>query len=146
MFHIKPLQIYTLGEHVVFIHETAVAAGDLGLRPLDRVYVVGRHPESGATHSVTGILNFCGNALVAQDEIGLSEVTFRDLGLPDRARVDATIAPAPRSVDLVRSKLHGHRLDRAAFAAILADVAQHRYSKVELSMFVLSCALRPLDI
>jgi thymidine phosphorylase len=60
--------------------------------------------------------------------------------------VNATIAPAPRSVDLVRDKLNGRRLDRAAFDAILADVVQHRYSKVELSMFVLACALKTLDL
>jgi thymidine phosphorylase len=55
--------------------------------------------------------------------------------------VQATLAPAPRSVDLVRAKLQGQRLDRGASDAILADVMQHRYSKVELSMFVLACAL-----
>ena len=83
------------------------------------------------------MLNFCRDALIAADEIGLSDVAFRDLGLPEGASVHATIAPAPRSVDLVRAKLHGGRLDRAAFDAILADVVRHRYSRVELSMFVL---------
>ena len=46
----------------------------------------------------------------------------------------------------MRGKLAGGRLDRAAFDAILGEVVQHRYSKVELSMFVLACALRRLDI
>lgn len=46
----------------------------------------------------------------------------------------------------MRSKLQGQRLDRPAFDAILADVVQHRYSKVELAMFVLACALRTLDL
>jgi thymidine phosphorylase len=32
------------------------------------------------------------------------------------------------------------------FDAILADVVHHRYSKVELSMFVLACALNTLDL
>jgi thymidine phosphorylase len=120
--------------------------GNLGFRPLDRVRVMGEDPATGTTREVTGILNFCEDALVAPDEIGLSEVTFRDLGLPAGAQVRATIAPAPRSVDLVRGKLQGQRLDRAAFDAILADVVQHRYSKVELSMFVLACALKTLDL
>jgi thymidine phosphorylase len=46
----------------------------------------------------------------------------------------------------VRGKLQGQRLNRAAFDAILRDVVQHRYSKVELSMFVLACALKTLDV
>ena len=73
-------------------------------------------------------------------------MTFHDLGLPEGAQVRASIAPAPHSVDLVRSKLLGQRLDQPAFEAILADVIHHRYSKVELSMFVLACALQTLEL
>jgi thymidine phosphorylase len=146
MFRLRHLHIDTLSEHVIFIHEAAVRTGNLGFRPLDRVRVVEAEPITDAPREVIGILNFCKNTLVAPDEIGLSEVAFRDLGLPDGAQVRATIAPAPRSMDLVRNKLDGQRLGRAAFDAILADVVQHRYSKVELSMFVLACALRTLDL
>jgi thymidine phosphorylase len=146
MFRVKPLRIDTLGEHVIFIHEATVRMGNLGFRPLDRVRVMGEDPITGNTHEVTGILNFCEDTLVAPDEIGLSAVTARDLGLPAGTQVRATIAPAPRSVDLVRAKLQGQRLDRPAFDAILADVVQHCYSKVELSMFVLACALKTLDL
>jgi thymidine phosphorylase len=146
MFRLRHLCIDTLGEHVIFIHEAAVRAGNLGFRPLDRVRVVGEDPSTGTSHEVTGILNFCRDTLVAADEIGLSDVTFHDLSLREGATVRATIAPAPRSVDLVRHKLQGKRLDRAAFDAILGDVVRHRYSKVELSMFVLACALQPMAL
>jgi len=146
MFRIKHLEIDTLGEHVIFIHEAAVRAGNLGFRPLDRAWVVEANPASEQPRQVTGILNFCGDAFVAPDEIGLSEVTFHDLGLPEGAQVRATISLAPRSVDLVREKLQGRRLDQAAFEAILRDVTRHRYSKVELSMFVLACALKTMDL
>ena len=146
MFRIKHVCVDTLSEHVVFIHEAAVRAGNLGFRPLDRVAVVGRHPEDGSTHEVIGVLNFCRDALVSPDEIGLSEDAFGDLSLPEGTQVRATLSPAPPSVDFVRRKLEGGRLDRAAFEAILSDVVRRRYSKVELSMFVLACALRELDL
>src|ERR1043166_8035334 len=146
MFRLKPLHIDTLSEHVIFIHEAAVRMGNLGLRPLDRVRVFGVDPTSGATHEVIGTLNFCEETLVTPDEIGLSAVTARDLGLPAGAHVQATIAPAPRSVDLVRAKLQGQRLDRGAFDTILGDVVRHHYSKVELTMFVLACAMQTLDL
>ena len=145
MFRVKHLGIDTMREHVVLVHEDAVRAGELGFNPLDRVRVFGADPATGEARELTGTLNFCRDALIAPDEIGLSDVAFRDLGLPEGASVHATIAPAPRSVDLVRGKLRGHRLDRAAFDAILGDVVGHRYSRVELSMFVLACALRTLD-
>ena len=145
MFRLRDLCIDTFNEPVVFIHEAAVRAGQLGFRPLDRVRVVGRHPQTGETREIGGVLNFCSNALITSDEIGLSRLAFRDLGLPEGSAVAATLTPAPASVDLVRRKLAGERLDRAAFDSILGEVVRHRYSKVELSMFVLACALRRLD-
>jgi thymidine phosphorylase len=60
--------------------------------------------------------------------------------------VHAAHSPAPRSLDLVRAKLAGRKLERPQFEAILRDIVAHRYSKVELSMFVLACALRSLDL
>ncbi len=146
MFRVKHLCVDTLSEHVIFIHEAAVRAGNLGFRPLDRVLVVGEHPEEGGTREVIGVLNFCSDQIIAPEEIGLSEDAFHDLGLPEGTQVRATLSPAPRSVDFVRRKLGGGRLDRAAFEAILSDVVRRRYSKVELSMFVLACALRELDL
>ena len=146
MFRIKHLCVDTLREHVIMIHEAAVRAGDLGFNPLDRVHVIGTDPANAQQREVIGILNFCRDQLVAPDEIGLSDDAFADLGLPEGAQVNATIAPAPKSVDLVRAKLQGQRLERAAFDSILADVVRHRYSKVELTMFVLACAMRTLDL
>ncbi len=146
MFRLRQVRIDTLSEHVVFIHEDAVVAGNLGFRPLDRVRVWGRDPRNGGTREIIGVLNFCRDTLVRPDEVGLSEVAFRDLGLEDGSIVQAAHAPAPRSVDLVRSKLWGQQLNEAAFTEILRDVVAHRYSKVELSMFVLACALRPMQL
>lgn len=145
MFRLRRICIDTMREHVVFVHEAAIAAGEIGFNPVDRVRVTGADPTAGTARELTGTLNFCRDSLIAPDEIGLSEVAFRDLGLPEGTSVRVTLSPAPKSVDLVRDKLRGGRLDRAAFDAILADVVRHRYSRVELTMFVLSCALRTLD-
>jgi thymidine phosphorylase len=146
MFRLKHLPLDTLSEHVVMIHEEAVRNGHLGFNPLDRVRVSGSDRLTGKTREITGVLNFCRDKLLDPDEVGLSDEAFHDLGLPEDAQVSANLAVAPRSVDLVRSKLAGARLDGAAFSAILADVAARRYSRVELAMFVLACALKRLDL
>lgn len=140
MFRLKRMCIDTLSEHVVFIHESAVTEGRLGFQPLDRVRLL-----DGNGRELTGVLNFCRDSLLARDEIGLSDVAFRDFGLAEGARVRATHAPAPDSVERVRHKLRGGRLARGDFDAVLRDVCARRYSKPELSMFVLACALRQLD-
>ena len=145
MFRLRRMGIDTLSEHVVFIAEQAVAEGALGFKPLDRVRVLGRPGDGRAPVEVSGVLNFCGNALLARDEVGLSDSAFRDLGLREGAPVEATHARAPDSVERVRRKLRGESLSRADFDAILADVCARRYAKPELAMFVLACALRRLD-
>ncbi|MFZ0887965.1 MAG: thymidine phosphorylase, partial [Candidatus Binataceae bacterium] len=146
MFRLKRLYLETLREQVIVIHQTAVRNGNLGFNPLDRAHVFGADPATGITREITGVLNFCLDKLIEPDEIGVSEQAFRDLGLPEGSPVNAKLALAPKSVDLVRAKLGGTRLSRSAFDEILGDVVRHRYSRVELSMFVLACALRELDL
>ncbi len=145
-FRLRHLPLDTLREHVIVIHERAVRHGNLGLHPLDRARIFGVDRETGKQREITGVLNICGDGLLEADEIGLSEEAFHDLGLPEGAAVGASLAVAPLSVDLVRAKLNGRRLGREDFDAILADVAARRYSRVELSMFVLACALQKVDL
>jgi thymidine phosphorylase len=145
MFRLRRMGIDTLSEHVIFIAESAVEAGALGFKPLDRVRVMARRGDGGEGAEVSGVLNFCLDGGLAPDEIGLSEAAFRDFGHPEGTPVEATHTRAPESVERVRGKLRGERLSRADFDAILADVCARRYAKPELSMFVLACALRHLD-
>jgi thymidine phosphorylase len=146
VFRLTRIAIDTHSEHVIFLHRDAVTRGALGLQPLDRVRVIGRDPESGKTHEIQGVVNFCHDGLIAEDEIGLCESAFADLGLPIGNPAEARLAAPPESIVQVRNKLAGGRLTRTEFDSILQDVAQRRYSKIELSMFVLACALRRLDI
>jgi thymidine phosphorylase len=143
VFRIRDLRIDTHSERVFFIHERAVREGNLGFQPLDRIQLVAPGPSP---RQINGIVNVCRDALVGATEIGLSEIAFRDLGLPEGTQVEARIARAPQSVDLVRSKLAGETLSRADFDSILRDLVAHRYSKVELSMFVLACGLKSLSM
>jgi len=143
LFRLRRMGVDTLSEHVVFLHERAVREGALGVHPLDRVRVLGR---SGEHHGeVTAVLNFCRTDLLEKDEVGLSEAAFADLGLPEGAPIEVTLARSPESLECVRDKLRGGRLSRADFDAVLRDVCARRYSKPELAMFVLACALRRLD-
>jgi thymidine phosphorylase len=145
MFRVRRMGIDTQSEHVIFIHADAVAKGILGFKPLDRILVSGEDPRTGRTREIIGILNFCENSLLDGEEIGLSNVAHSDLGLPDGTPLRLALAGSPKSVDKVREKLRGKRLERSDFDSILEDVTARRYSKPELSMFVLACALQHLD-
>jgi thymidine phosphorylase len=143
---LKRSGIDTLSEHVIFLHEEGAGKGAIGLKPLDRVLVEGRNELTGEQRSIQGVLNFCTDGVADADSLALSVSAFADLALPEGSSVRAKLAAPPESVSRVRDKLAGERLDRSDFDAILIDVTQRRYSKVELSMFVLACALRQLDM
>ena len=101
MFRLRRMGIDTLSEHVIFIAESAVEAGALGFKPLDRVRVMARRADGGEGAEVSGILNFCLDGGLAPDEIGLSEAAFRDFGHPEGTPVEATHTRAPESVERV---------------------------------------------
>jgi len=145
MFSLRRMGIDTQSEHVIFIHVDAVSQGVLGFKPMDRVLISGDDPDTGKNREITGILNFCEDSLIEIDQIGLSSIAYSDLGLPEGTSVRAALAVSPTSVDKVRGKLRGEKLDRSDFDAIIQDVTARRYSKPELSMFVLACALQHLD-
>jgi thymidine phosphorylase len=145
MFKLRRMRIDTQSEHVIFIHADAVAQGILGFKPLDRVLISGQDPTTRKVREISGVLNFCEGTLLETDQIGLSTIAFADLGLEEGALIRAELSASPISLDKVRAKLRGARLEPADFNAIVRDVAARRYSKPELSMFVLACALQHLD-
>ena len=54
-------------------------------------------------------------------------------------------ASSPDSMSALRRKIGGDRLERADYLAIMRDVAQHRYSKLELAAFVVATGHFDLD-
>jgi thymidine phosphorylase len=78
--------------------------------------------------------------VLAPDEVGLTEPAFRRLGVKDGERVQVTPARPPASLDAVRAKIEGKVLSRDQMAAVIGDLAAHRYSDMEISAFLIACA------
>jgi len=78
--------------------------------------------------------------IIDRDELGLSEQAFERMGLEEGSPV--TIAPAvpPQSLDHLRTKIHGHTLNNKQIEEIINDITGHRYSEMEISAFLVSCA------
>lgn len=86
-----------------------------------------------------------GDSLLRPDEAALSELAWEMLGVTEGDPISVTHAPALESLASVRRRIYGHRLDAAAFAAIVGDVAAERYSDVHLAAFLTASAVLPLD-
>jgi phosphoribosylpyrophosphate synthetase len=85
------------------------------------------------------------DSLLEPEELGLSEQAFRRLGLTEGTVV--TIAPAspPRSLDAVRSKIHGRTLSANDVRGIIQDVTAHRYSEMEIAAFLANADARRIE-
>jgi thymidine phosphorylase len=83
--------------------------------------------------------------MVGEGEAGLSDLAWQRLNLHDGDEVTISHPPSIESLSSVRGKVYGRRLDEAALANIVRDIAQGRYSNIELSAFITACAARPLD-
>ena len=59
--------------------------------------------------------------------------------------VSVSQAEPPSSIAALFRKINGERLGREEFAAIVHDIAGHRYSKIELTAFVVACNRGELD-
>ena len=79
-------------------------------------------------------------ALVGADELGLGIQAFRRLGLPEGSRVSISQATPPRSLEAIRAKITGHVLTAAEIGDVIADIAAHRYSPMEIAAYLIASA------
>jgi thymidine phosphorylase len=80
------------------------------------------------------------DSLVGPGELGLSEPAFRRFGRPAGSPVAVTPARPPDSLEAVRGKIQGRIFEPGEISAIVADLAQHRYSDMEVAAFLISSA------
>jgi thymidine phosphorylase len=85
------------------------------------------------------------HSIVGCHELGLSEDAFSQLDVQDGHTASVAQAEAPASIEALRRKLAGERLGRDEFCAIVQDIADRRYSKIELTAFVVATNRDELD-
>lgn len=79
-------------------------------------------------------------SIVAPNEIGLGAQAFRRLGAREGEMASIAQAAPRASLDAVRRKINGGVMSAADFDAVIADIAAHRYSHMEIAAFLVSSA------
>lgn len=80
------------------------------------------------------------DAILAPEELGLSEEAFRLFGQSIGTPVRIEHPKPVESIAAVRSKIQGQILTAADYAAVIRDIATLRYSKMEVAAFLVACA------
>jgi thymidine phosphorylase len=95
--------------------------------------------------SIIATLNVVTSGLLEPHEASLSDSAWNLIGGVEGATVLLSHAPALTSFSFVRKKLYGNRLQREEFDAIIKDVADGRFSDIELAAFVAGCSGGRID-
>jgi len=83
--------------------------------------------------------------IVSACQLGLSEDAFQRLGVAEGHEAGIAHAEPPGSIAALHRKINGERLSKHDLSAIIRDVAQARYSKIELAAFVVATNQYELD-
>jgi thymidine phosphorylase len=137
---VKRVAIDTWKENVAYLHRDCAVYRAEGFQALSKVEVRANGRRILASVNVVDDAS-----IVSCEELGLSEDAFAQLGLEDGHAATIQQAEPPASIAALHRKINGERLDREAFERIVADIAAHRYSKIELTAFVVACNRGELD-
>jgi thymidine phosphorylase len=137
---LRRIGIDTYRENVAYLHRDCAIYRAEGFQALSKVKV-GANEER-----ILAVLNVVDDAaIVSPDELGLSEQAFQQLGLEDGTPVSIEHAEPPKSMEAVRRKIIGEKLSAINYDSICRDIAEHRYSKMEIAAFLVACSQSGLD-
>jgi thymidine phosphorylase len=134
------LGIDTYRENVAYLHRDCEVYRAEGFQALSKVEVCSDGQR------ILAVLNVVDDAaIVAPDELALSEEAFEQLGLKEGKGVMVDHAQPPASMDAVRRKIAGQRLNKQDFHHIVQDITESRYSKTEISAFLVASGQTDMD-
>ena len=137
---LRRVAIDTYHENVAYLHRDCAVYRAEGFQALSKVEV---HANG---NSILATLNVVSDAaIVGCGELGVSEDAFAQLAVPNGHPATVSQAEPPASIPALFRKISGERLDQPDFEAIVGDIAHHRYSKIELTAFVVACNRSELD-
>jgi len=137
---LRRVAIDTYRENVAYLHRDCAVYRAEGFQALSKVEVRANGRRILATVNVVD-----DEALVGCHELGLSEDAFLQLNVSDGHTASVSQAEPPESIDALHRKISGERLNRDDYRNIIRDIAELRYSKIELTAFVVATQRDELD-
>lgn len=135
MLKLKKVNVDTAPENTVFLSRNCSLYRAEEFTALRKIKVT-----DGKNSILATLLIADDPAIVADDELGVSEPAFRRLGQPDGTKLEIAQAAPPASLEAVRAKINGAEMNAAEIDAIIRDIAAFRYSPMEIAAFLISSA------
>jgi len=137
---LQRVAIDTYRENVAYLHRQCAIYRAEGFQALAKVEITANG------HRIQAVLNVVDDeSIVTPGELGLSEEAFASLGLELGTCVEICHAEPAASMDAVRRKIEGERLTADEYQAIAHDIAERRYTKMEIAAFLVASGQTGLD-
>ncbi|MDD2760608.1 MAG: thymidine phosphorylase family protein [Methylomonas sp.] len=137
---IRRIGIDTYHENVAYLNRDCAIYRAEGFQALSKIKVCVNGTK------LLAVLNVVDDkSIVHPGELGLSEQAFKQLNIAENSLVTVEHAEPPESMDAVRRKINGERLDQQDFDGIAQDIADTRYSKMEMAAFLVATGQNNLD-
>jgi thymidine phosphorylase len=137
---LRPVLIDTYHENVAYLHKDCAVYRAEGFKALSKIEV------RANGHCILASLNVVEDeAIVSCGQLGLSKEAFAHLGMPQGHVVTVRQAEPPTSMGALHRKLDGERLGQDDLRGIVRDIADHRFSKIELAAFVVATNRDEMD-
>jgi len=137
---LRRVAIDTYHENVAYLNRRCRLYQAEGFQALSKVTVVANGLRIFAVLNIVDDDN-----LVRPDELGLAEQAFTQLDMEEGGHICIAHAEPPKSMEAVRRKIEGERLDLDDFRGITRDIVANRYSKMEMSAFLVGSTHTGLD-
>ncbi|MBB3189875.1 thymidine phosphorylase family protein [Halomonas cerina] len=137
---LKRVGIDTYRENVAYLHRDCALYRAEGFQALSKVEIRANGQRILASLNVVD-----DSHIVDCGQLGLSEDAFASLNVAEGHPVRVSQAEPPASIPALHRKIAGERLSRDDFRHIIRDIAELRYSKIELTAFVVACDRGELD-
>jgi thymidine phosphorylase len=137
---LRRVAIDTYRENVAYLNRDCGVYRAEGFQALAKIEVRANGKHILATLNVVD-----DPAIVDCGELGLSEDAFDQLGLENGHTVSVSQAEPPASMGALFRKINGERLGREDFRAIIQDISDRHYSKIELTAFVVATNRGDMD-
>ena len=139
---LRKVAIDTYKENVAYLHRDCPLYHSEGFQALSKIEI----KDGENKPSVIAVLNVVDDdSITAIDELGLSEQTFQQFNVEEGEPLIINHATPPASIRSVHRKIDGFRLDKSDYLNICKDIVSHRYSKIEIAAFLVSCAQTGMD-
>lgn len=135
---VKDVDIATGGIHIAVLNEND--ARILDLHPIDRILIKKGKRET------TAVLNIAeSEKAIPKGRIGLMEEVLKKIKAREGSEVEIKLADKPESIQYIKEKLDGKRLDYKKLKQIISDITCNKLTDIELTTFVTSYYMRKSD-